>query len=655
MHLVLNCVLKKFWWLYFISIFASPNTKGLVNPNSIFEKDLILIAQIQIQIMTHYPLKRLFRLGALCAVAVPLLSSCIDDSYDLDNVDLTMGLGSDGLSVKLGNTEKILLKDILDVDESVKLDEANLYYLVEDGSTNFNIEVDNVDVTFENAYINSSRRVLDFDFMCESAGKDPSSGSVTIAAGRSEEGEAEGSSTFDMSVDEIGDEIKRISGITVEEVPVRMYLEVENSANMHFDITYIDNFTVEIPEFVVIDRVSEGWTVDGQNLVYNGRLSIPEDGMICEVFCKEVDLAEDGVPVDGTITIAPERTEIKMNGNVGFHTTQSSTMGPDDYTDVRLRLIVGDGSGKLNIQSATGIFDPTINPDVESINIVSSLPDFLQDDEVRIDIANPTLKFTSDLTQIPVGVNLSADLISVKEGANGFEKTVALPSLRLENGQTNTLYYYQGSAPYDPEADAATVQTASAQVSNLSTLIQQLPDRIDVELSDRRITVQDEEYTIELGRTYSAKAEYKVYAPFEFSEGLTIVYRDSTESVNEDLQDYAAEGARITATAENTIPLNLVVYVEARDVDGQPVDGVTFNTATIAAGNDASTEPVTTEVTVDADLANPTDLKKIDSFFFRIEAAAGESTQSHKLLSDQYVRLTDVRIRLKGQVTADFN
>lgn len=51
-----------------------------------------------------------------------MLTSCLDDSYDLNKVDLTMGLGSDGLAVTLGNTENILLNDILDTDESVKLD-----------------------------------------------------------------------------------------------------------------------------------------------------------------------------------------------------------------------------------------------------------------------------------------------------------------------------------------------------------------------------------------------------------------------------------------------------------------------------------------------------------------------------------------------------
>ena len=54
----------------------------------------------------------------LCAGATLLLNSCMDDSYDIDKVDLTMKLRTDGLGAPLGNTEKIMLDDILDIDDS---------------------------------------------------------------------------------------------------------------------------------------------------------------------------------------------------------------------------------------------------------------------------------------------------------------------------------------------------------------------------------------------------------------------------------------------------------------------------------------------------------------------------------------------------------
>ena len=79
--------------------------------------------------MSEQCLKQWFRVVAVCLGALLVPTSCIDSDYDLNRVDLTMGLGSDGLSVKLGNTEKIYVETIISTDETVKLDQANLYYL----------------------------------------------------------------------------------------------------------------------------------------------------------------------------------------------------------------------------------------------------------------------------------------------------------------------------------------------------------------------------------------------------------------------------------------------------------------------------------------------------------------------------------------------
>ena len=67
--------------------------------------------------------------GLLLASGLLMLGSCIDSSYDLGDVDATIGLGVNGLKVKLGNTEKIYLKDIIDTDGNTKLDGNNQFYI----------------------------------------------------------------------------------------------------------------------------------------------------------------------------------------------------------------------------------------------------------------------------------------------------------------------------------------------------------------------------------------------------------------------------------------------------------------------------------------------------------------------------------------------
>ena len=59
------------------------------------------------------------------------ITSCVDDNYDFEeDIDMTMGLGSTGLSVKLGTTDKILLGDILEENDNTKTDKNSVYYIV---------------------------------------------------------------------------------------------------------------------------------------------------------------------------------------------------------------------------------------------------------------------------------------------------------------------------------------------------------------------------------------------------------------------------------------------------------------------------------------------------------------------------------------------
>ena len=101
--------------------------------------------------------------GALLLASGLVATSCIDSSFDLDeDIDMTMGFGADGLSVKLGSTGKVYLDDILDIDKSVKLDGSNVYYLVEEGSTNVDFKVNAVTTTIKNATLHADQELVNF-------------------------------------------------------------------------------------------------------------------------------------------------------------------------------------------------------------------------------------------------------------------------------------------------------------------------------------------------------------------------------------------------------------------------------------------------------------------------------------------------------------
>lgn len=612
--------------------------------------------------MSILSLKHLIAIGALCTGTAMLTTGCVSDDYDLDSVDLTMGLGSDGLKLKMGNTEKILLGDILDLDESVKLDANNLYYLVEEGTTNFNIHVNEVSASFKESTIETSERVLDYERAKEQLGdlvnQLPPNASLPVEAGITFNGEAEGHADVDVTVD-VPLEVSYISTADVKDMKVSLQMHMDLSPNVKFGIEKIENFSITIPSILQVREGSwpAGWTMKNNVLTYNGALTIPKNGVICSIVADKVDTKGYGAPKDGKLVFGKDANgrsvlQAGIQGRVYFKSTGAFNLGTSDYADIYLSLSLGNSS-KIDIEQVTGKFAPEINPTVDPIDIASSLPDFLNDDAVKIGAANPTLKFTADLSNIPVGLNLSGELTSVKKGAQGFTKKVGLPVTQVEDKQHNTVYYYQNGKPYDPEYPTLPAGAVTAKADKLSSLIEKLPDEIRVDLTGGKLSVQDKEYTIQLGQDYQASADYKVYVPFQFDKGLTIVYNDSTDSMSEDLEDYQAEGVKLKATAQNTIPLDLVATITAYDVNGNVVPGIKFSEIRVPAGDGTNVKEA--EVEIAATLDEPSLLQKMDRLKFSVKAASDVNGQVHELCSTQYLRFADVRLYLTGKVIGDFN
>ena len=626
--------------------------------------------------MAPIQIKQILFVGALCAGSAFLTTACVDNSYDLsEDLDLTMGLGSNGLSVPMGNVEKIYLNDILSVDESVKLDAANQYYLVEDGTTNFDFTIDNVTTKVDNPTLRTDpgKPALPFNTVCEilhAAGVS----SIPVPADKIFSGEAEGTESMDFSVSDISSDIKAIHSVSFTPLKVSLNLEwFKSNAALKFDLKELKKVEITLPPIlhVVEGSVSEGWTLAkgnklvAQSVAFNGA-NMKE---IVSFMIDQAQLKDRSEIKNGELTIYPENLHITMKGGADFVSTGSFTMTSNDYMDVRLHIKVGTpgANNKTNVYvtRAKGVFDPLINPDVESIDIASELPDFLQDPEVRVNVSNPTLKFNvypKNNVQIPADVDFYATLHSIKDGQDQVSPVEFPKYTRLYKNTSNVIYFHQDAAPYDPtglETDAPGKKVQTKKVDNISSLINVLPDRIEVDLgangNDKHICVVGES-EVALGQKYSQVVDYTIYVPFEFKNGVTIVYTDETDGMNEDLKDYAADGIQISAEAENTIPLDLKATISAYDMYDNLIPGIQFDEVDVKAGGGTDATAVTTALTIKATLTDPNLLKNLDKLEFKINAASeATSNATHKLVSTQYVQLKNVKLKLVGQIVADFN
>lgn len=596
--------------------------------------------------MAH-PLIKHILYGALCAGVAFTIVGCTDDSYDLDKVDLTMGIGSEGLSVTLGNTEKICLKDILEEDKSVKTDVNNLYYLVKSETMGFNFNVKKVSTSINSPEIVS--RVLSSANMS----------AQTIPTGYITSGKADGNKSVKFSVNFTEDDIKTIKNIEVQPTNISLILSQKGSTKL--TVKEIKNLKITLPKYMHVKALTSGWTLAADNTLTCNTLAGNKLGTkICDLTLTSLDINQ---------SVTDRKLDISDNARVTANVTYTNASGATiqwrntDYADIVLNINVGTGNSTtpyaLNVNQVTGKFTPSINPEIKKINIQEDLPDFLNDENAKADVSNPTLRLNSDLTTIPVGVKVGCTMLPYKNGTEITANKVVVTNsgLTMDANQKDVVYIYKGSAPYDPEGVIAT--DSKKQVSSLNNLMKTIPDYILCNMQNKQVVAQDKEYTVKLGQNYSGNITYTIFVPFEFNSGLQIAYRDSTNSLNSDLKKYSAKGIQLTTDAENSIPLDLKISIEAYDVNGHKVSGIAFKDN---EGHDyvvipASANETTTKKSLElnAELAVPENLSKVDRFRFKVETANTEIAKSHKLISSQYLKLNNIKLRLKGGITIDFN
>ena len=588
-----------------------------------------------------------------CLLLCAALTGCVDDSYDLSkNVDMTMALGTNGLQFKLGSTEKIMLNDILEVDSHLKTDATRMYYYVQGGTTQTNFQIKNVSSSFNALHLLPEKTLL--DYVTATNFFSPIGGSVTIPAiSVLPTLSTKGKASLKYTVKNLSSDIVQVKKIyPVDGTKVSLSLRLTQATSMALVFKSLKNFKVVLPDFLELTN-PQGGTISGNVFTLTNRDNIGKTSLyIGEATVRSVTLKGDKGKVNKQNQLLLSG-DVSMNGDVILQATKMFKMTPEDKADVVLDLVLGDkGDNSVHVSSVMGRFAPTINPNVNNIQIAGNLPNFLQDKEVNIEVKNPTLKFTTNFTNIPASLNLTARLQSMTAGVA--ENTVDLPGsgkAELVKAQQNTLYFYQNAeaGPYDPAG--VVKESKQYQVSNLVSLVKKLPDYISVNMKDGRLTLKDEDCTLKMGQTYSAAMDYDFIIPFSFDKGLRIVYNDSIDGMGKELQKYRADSAAISATIVNTIPLELQLVVTPVDKYGKVIKSIHINNAVVKAAEAAGQEKAT-EVELLIRLDNRNDLARLDKLRFRF---VGDATKTGNLMSTEYLVVKDIRFKLKGQIEGNFN
>lgn len=595
--------------------------------------------------MLNHNLKHHLLPSALLVAGFLTLTGCTNNDYDLNNVDATMGFGSESLVIPNSSTKDIQLKDVLDLKEGG--------CVVTDAAGNYLFQLAGGDV--EAAYPNISPIILDVTNVFDGDISLSNAASTGAKARRAPGSSLHLASPKVMMFEYHGNDkaVKSLNEAKINENENGTEISIRlDFSNISTAVSNIESATLTLPAYLSISQVngnSNGVPTHNGSKVTITNISTAHP---LELSLKTQKLDFTNQNDHGRLSINNGAIDLTGYFSIAMQCNVTGAM-PDNPT---IKAKIGVADRTITMNSATGIFDPKINLNSLGEVDVTGLPDFLDDDDVVADLDNPQILLTVN-NNMDVAATVSATVISTKEGRE--LARVTLPEMSVaKNGLSKICICRQKTSELTKQYGEANVYA----VSNLSTLINRIPDHIKI--VDVNAHAKAEVATIVFGEKYQVKPSYEVNAPLAFGEKANIVYEDSFTGWNDDIDELdLAEGTyiEVTANVENKVPAYLTIKAYPVDAQGNKIeDKLLIEIPDEVAASTDGTTAVTTPITMKITPKVKNSLKQLDGLVFRLEGSA-KSANGNKVTGislnerEHTLKLNDIKVKIVGKIIGDFN
>lgn len=595
-----------------------------------------------------------------CLLSLGLLSlntGCKDSDFDLSNIDSTIGIGGDELVLPTSDTENIMLDDVLELNNS------DLVSILDNGDYVFRKEgapTDPSHPNIEKTYVNQTDLKDNFPVyitLPQSVARTARKGSRHMKVNAvSFSGKV---AQFDYS----GETPYEIKEVKAAGVVSNVEIRVNPSVNLKATIPSFNELSIVLPAFMKLDVTScsagkDNYTYD----ISTGKITLKNVNTSMPIFIKGIirtldfqAKATDDNYLKFKAGVSEEKGAVILKGTIYTSGTFDEINTGTNTSDMSLSVAMA--MGRIEIDSAEGRFDPTIDlKDLGNV-VINNVPDFLTDGDVKINLHNPMvdLHVASDINV----AGFVSGFIIAKDESNNVIKTVSVPEMRIKPNATTHICICKNKDGIDGSGYDDVVV-----VPNLSELMYTIPHTLNFEAKARADASTFS--NIQFGHEYTISPSYSVSAPLAFDEGARIVYRDTIDGWHDDIDDYdLAEGTYIELTTDvvNKIPAYLTVSANAIDADGNEIPQsdikveVSNQVKASADGETAETTPVTITL---KELKKGT-IKKVDGLTFRVEASSDDGNNANcivgKTINAKKHTLTarNIKVKLVGRIIADLN
>ena len=527
--------------------------------------------------------------GLLLLMAMTFSSlSCVNNDYDLSDVDTTVSMKVDNLTIPL-NLDEVTLKSVLDLDDESQIKEVNGEYAIIENGEFSSDKVELPSFTIEVPAIAPIQEQLspEIHFSLEDLmvnGGTPFNATALdnvtipdewkIVSFDIENAETE----FDVKAD-VDASIVRIDKVGVV-TNIRIYFNFDGIENM-VNTFELENLIIQLPKGLKA-TASDGGIYDKETgQLYFEKLKSEKDlEVTVNVAITEINAEPAGATLENgkftfSNTLSVTGTVVVYGHNLkkDIKVTDLLNIGNIDY-----QCNVTFPEGNIKVETFTGDIQYLVEGiDIDAVSL-DDIPDFLNQEGTDIKLVNPQIYLelnnpiyekykvyaTAGLEFIPypnaTGEEYKVEVM-IDEPINQFCMSPSQPETYYKNEDDNLLSVDFTHAEYVPFTNLGNILSGDS-----------IPESIAINVVDPQIPIQHVE-DFALGQELGAiNGTYVFYAPLALAEGSIIKYSEIFDGWNDDdIDDIEISQLRIDANISSDIPFELSIKAYPIDKNGNRI------------------------------------------------------------------------------------
>lgn len=593
-------------------------------------------------------LSKIFSAAVNLCIAASVLNSCVNEAYDLNNVDGTAVIFKDA-AMPIGNIEA------LDVSKLIATDDASVI-AADPVSGDFSFRFNGTDVFSESLVIptfeipftdgNSNHQTLTFD------SGDFSGLDGTLIPQEIIEFHREFSRAFKI-------EDSHLLPHEVHDVNhVELDMDIEYIFKVNTGCAYVKpGFVMDFPDWMVVqlvgntDNYSIEDTKDNKNVICLKKeiKLVAGTPFIIDLKVVRIDFPEGSI-VDGgldengkdckKVWINPDSdiNKIKIEGDFYINTMDFPII--PDYIEVDMNMLFSD----FDVTAANVSLGMDFIYDGQTI-AMDKYPEFLTAEGVVFDIYDAFLKFDF-VNSLPLQLEMNAEF-------EAYKNSVMTETIHLGDDNPN------GTCPILIPAESGKQSIVfskrehegTIRLEKLGNILSSLPDKIKV----AHVCVSSSHDYIDIipGTEYDCSLGYELYAPLAFGPDFRFKYDLATEGLSLDLEGYDIRKATVTLNVTNSIPLNFSLAAKALDEYKSTIEDLQVEVVGQIASGDQG-HPVTSSLEIQLTSSDkPISFKSLALTLF---AEGPDADHLGIALNEaQSLKIDNMSLRLPDGVTVDLN